>query len=503
MKYVERGLPSQVVAAFRRVGLPVLVTALLWLTSRNSITVGQAITALALLFIPWLSYLHWCQRKNDYLPVFGMISFMYWVYYALALFWGDLTIQMARSAFGREAPPEQLTNALLMSLLGVSCLWLGMKTGIGRIFTPRRLTELVLDGSRRDYLRGVLIVSALLSMAEPSTYLLGPGGRQFIVLSISFIPLLSFAMLFRVYMRGEASRFDKALIFGFLLVRLVVGLSSGWLGSATSIIIICAVTFLAERRRIPRVAVVALVLLTLFFQVGKEEFRKVYWTDQTQASQFDRVSFWVNSSFESWNSALLDPSGDLMRDLLNQSVSRVSLLTQSANVLDQTPEVVPYQNGNLYKYLFITLIPRFVWPDKPSFNEANRFYQVAYGITAEEDLGNVSIGVGVLAEAFISFGWVGVIAIMFLLGVFFDFFQSSFLGRSSGLLMTSLGIASLPQMLGLEAQMATYLGGIVQQVSFSLIVMLPIIRWNQVRQQPKLSAIILRETPTQTLQRSR
>jgi hypothetical protein len=217
----------------------------------------------------------------------------------------------------------------------------------------------------------------------------------------------------------------------------------------------------------------------LFFQVGKEEFRKVYWTEQTKASQLDRVSFWVNASSEKWGNALVDPSGIAMRDLLNKSVSRMSLLTQSANVLEQTPEVVPYQKGELYKYLFVTVIPRFMWPDKPSANEANRFYQVAYGVTDEADLDKVAIGVGVLTEAFINFGWFGVVGVMFLLGVFFDFYQKSFLGSDSGVLMSSLGIALLPQMLGIESQMATYVGGIVQQIFFSLVVLLPVIRWKR------------------------
>jgi hypothetical protein len=120
-----------------------------------------------------------------------------------------------------------------------------------------------------------------------------------------------------------------------------------------------------------------------------------------------------------------------------------------------------------------------MWPDKPSANEANRFYQVAYGVTDEADLDKVAIGVGVLTEAFINFGWFGVVGVMLLLGVFFDFYQKSFLGSDSGVLMSSLGIALLPQMLGIESQMATYVGGIVQQIFFSLVVLLPVIRWKR------------------------
>ncbi|HEY5445042.1 MAG TPA: hypothetical protein VIJ87_11390, partial [Pyrinomonadaceae bacterium] len=45
-----------------------------------------------------------------------------------------------------------------------------------------------------------------------------------------------------------------------------------------------------------------------------------------------------------------------------------------------------------------------------------------------------------------------------------------------GGLMFCIGIAMIPQMIGIEAQMATYLGGILQQVLLTLIVFLPVIR---------------------------
>ena len=122
------------------------------------------------------------------------------------------------------------------------------------------------------------------------------------------------------------------------------------------------------------------------------------------------------------------------------------------------------------------LFRSFVWPDKPSMSEANQYYQVAYGLSTEEDLNRVSISVGLLTEGFINFGWAGVIGIMFLAGIFFDFYQKSFLAITGGALMTGIGVILLPQFLAVESQMAQYVGGIMQQVVVTLIVMLPIIR---------------------------
>jgi hypothetical protein len=274
---------------------------------------------------------------------------------------------------------------------------------------------------------------------------------------------------------------DKFLVAAFLLSRSVSSLSSGWLGSLASIIILCGAAYAAENRRVPRLALFAVIAVILFFQVGKQDFRQTYWTDQARAGQTERVTYWINTSLEKWGESLSDPSGNALRGNLSSILARVGLLAQTGDVLEQTPSIVPYQNGRLYSYLLYTWIPRAVWPDKPSMNEANQFYQVAYGITAEEDLDKVSIAIGFLTEGYMNFGWPGVVLIMFLVGVFLNLYRRLFFTKSAGLILSSLGIVLLPQMLGIESQMAQYVSGIVQQVVFSLLIMLPAIRWKQVR----------------------
>jgi hypothetical protein len=82
-----------------------------------------------------------------------------------------------------------------------------------------------------------------------------------------------------------------------------------------------------------------------------------------------------------------------------------------------------------------------------------------------------------MTEAYISFGWLGVFLIMFLMGLFYSIYQEFFFTTNSGLLMTSMGIALLPQMISIESQMAAYLGGLLQQIFLTLVIFLPVIRW--------------------------
>jgi hypothetical protein len=86
----------------------------------------------------------------------------------------------------------------------------------------------------------------------------------------------------------------------------------------------------------------------------------------------------------------------------------------------------------------------------------------------------------------------GAAGIMFLLGIFCDFYQNAFLGRSAGMLMNGIGIVLLPQMMGVESQLAVYLGGFVQQVSFTLLLLLPVISWIPRERALSLASILAR-----------
>jgi hypothetical protein len=458
---------------------PVAVTLAFWLLSPNDILWLQLLLAFLLLVMPWVAYLNWKKKSDDKLPIFALFAFMYWVYYALALFWGARTPSGVATPSERSVSDTAISWSLGLAVIGISTLWLGMRTGLGRRLAPRRVPELRAGPRTRHYIRLLLVGGALLSLYDNTPYLAGEGGRQVLSMIITIVPLLAFCILFQKLLKGEAEFIDKMLVLGFFTLRLVSGLSSGWLGSFAAIILICAAMFVAERRRIPRFVVLVVILFTLFFQVGKQDFRKEYWKAEIETSKVDRVKFWTEVSLRKWQEAASDSSGSALAEAINSSLSRVSLLTQTANVIELTPSVVPYQYGQLYSYLLVTWVPRAIWPDKPSMSEANQFYQVAYGMSTQEGLEEISIAVGVLTEAYISFGLFGVVGIMFLMGIFYDVYRNLFFLKGSGFLMTGIGIALLPQMLAIESQMAAYLGGVVQQVVFTLLVFLPVFVWRK------------------------
>jgi hypothetical protein len=475
---------SRVYLLLRIILPPALVTGFFFFTSGNTVSFVQFSLALLLMQIPWTLYIRWKKDTEEVLPLAAIITFMYWLYYAVPLFWTDRIVDDRSVPMGREISEAAITFTLLLAALGVSALLLGMELS-KRSIKMKGSSTISLKTRNMNYVRLLLVAVSLLGLSDALPLMLGAGGRQGIAILVTAVPTTAFVILLGSYLKDEATLLDKFLVVFFLGLRLITGLASGWLGSFASLIIICAFVYLAQFRKLPRIVTITAVVFILFFQPGKNEFRRLYWGSQVApASKLERVTFWTETSINKWSEVLSNPNPDSIREALNPSVARVSLLSQAANIIELTPSVVPYQYGQLYSYMVITWIPRFLWPNKPSMNDANRFYQTAYGLSSEDELEGVSIGAGVLAEGFISFGWWGAIGIMFLLGIVLDIYRRFLLSRSSGVFMVAMGIVLLPTMLALELQMAAYLGGILQQVVFTMIIFFPALKFLR----PRLSA---------------
>jgi hypothetical protein len=455
-------------------GVPLVVTGLLWWSSPYEVSPLQGFAAFILAWIPWASYRKWNQGDRREILFFGLIAAMYWTAYALPLFWSHHAVSL--SGGNHELSEGSLTNCLYLSVTGVLALLAGTKVA-GRLrWSPSVSMDVSTSPVRWQYLRVTLVFSFLLRLFVPIDAL-GPEGRQILGNLETILPAVGFAILFRYFLRGKVSGLDRLLVLGYIAVALVLGISSGWLGSFVGLGVLCTAVYVYERHKLPLAAVVMFAFGILVFQPAKKLFRDRYWREQSQAGNMEKAAFWLKTSWQMWSGAVTDSSGRTAKDLAENTLNRFSLLQQTANVMEVTPGVVPYQYGQLYSYIAVTLIPRFVWPDKPSINDANRWYQVSYRLSSRNELRGVSIAVGTLAESYINFGWFGPLLVMFPLGFFLGYFERVFLRHTSGLLLNSLGAALLPGFLGIESQLGQYLGGLAQQIAIALLVLVPVLKF--------------------------
>jgi O-antigen polysaccharide polymerase Wzy len=449
---------------------PVFVTALLGYLSSYQISLAQEALAFFLCWMPWTSYRRWLHGKRDSIPLFALLSSMFWLAYAVPLFWAQ---HVVTGVFGRRVLTEAfITQAMLLGVMGVVCLWLGIKVARISQWFPKVSRDVSSNPSKLTYLRVVFVFGTLVKVFVPINAL-GDGGRQILANFENIVPVVSFAVFVRHYLRGTLRTSDKILVFGYASVATIVGISSGWLGSAVNLGLVFIVIYVYEKRRFPLAAVLAVIPLILFFQPAKSMFRERYWARESTDTSTERVSYWVENSWRLWNDAISSHDNEQLRELSNSTLSRFDLLRQTAQVIEFTPSRVPYQYGSLYSYMAVTFIPRYFWPDKPSVNDANRWYQVRYGLTDPENLSVVSIAVGTVAESYINFGWFGPVLVIFPLGIFLGSFERIFLHSDSGVFFSCLGAVLLPQLLTIEAQMAQYVAGLVQQIGLVLLVLVP------------------------------
>jgi hypothetical protein len=457
-------------------GAPLIITLILWVSSPYDTTAPQVAAVFILTWFPWAAYQKWLRGPKETIPLFALISAMYWLAYVLPLFWTKHEINLITG--GHQLSENSITQSLYLVVFGLAALWIGMATaGRWRFMESFRL-DIHPSPSRWRYLRVLLVAAVSLRIAVPINTL-GGGGRQFLSAMEIIIPSVAFVILLRYYLRGTAVQADKLLLAAYVAIALVVGIASGWLASFAGLAVMAAAVYVYERRRPPLVAIMLIIPIILFLQPGKEKFRLQYWRAGASESYIERFNFWMYSSWSEWEHTLVDPEGGKSKNLADETLGRISLLQQTANVIESTPDRIPYQNGRLYSYMFVTFIPRVFWPDKPSVNDSNRWYQVAYRLTSRYSLNGVSIAVGYLPESYINFGWFGPPVVMFGLGILLGLFHKVFLCPRSGLLLNSVGVSLLPGLLPVDPQLSQYIAGLGQQIAVALIAFSPMFNLGQ------------------------
>jgi hypothetical protein len=456
-------------------GVPLIVTGLLWATSANQLSPTQIFCAFLLCWIPWAAYQPWSRGDRQDLPLFAMLATMYWIAYAVPLFWSEHGIGMVTGF--HILSEDAITKALYLAFGSVIALWVGMKLAKRWQRPPSIHLDVPENPWRWSYLRLALVASTIFSVFVSVPAPDNPW-RQVIVNMQVIIPNVIFVIFLRHYLRGKAIGIDKLLLTAYFLIILIRGLSTGWLANFAGLAVICMAAYLYEKRRLPVRAIIVVLPIVLFLQPGKAKFREQYWKSdagsQGSVQSFgERTGFWIEASAKAWAHALSDPSGEGFKALSSQTLARVSLLQQTANVVELTPSQIPYQHGWMYSYLLVTFVPRFIWPDKPSASKANAWYPLAYHLILPSY--DVGIASGTATETYINFGWLGPPLVMSCLGVFLGLLEKILLRAKSGLLLSSIGVALLPGLLMIESHMAVYVAGLIQQIFFALIVLLPVL----------------------------
>ncbi|MBC8029372.1 MAG: O-antigen polysaccharide polymerase Wzy [Pyrinomonadaceae bacterium] len=304
--------------------------------------------------------------------------------------------------------------------------------------------------------------------------------------------LVVIAILGWLYYGRKESRIYGVWLYGLLLVAAMRGISSGSLEEAVVPVGVFFVVKWLYTGRVPIAPILATAALVVFLSPVKSDYRQRAWLgedpDLAEQSSLTRGRLWIEQATEYWADTLAGNRN--LAEATSSAASRADFIHQVAYIYSMTPSVVPYQYGKTYSFFLVSFIPRIVWPDKPTSGSANSFYAVTYGVTSEEGAKTTTFGVSILGEAFMNFGWAGVVLIMLLQGILIGAMQHSFGGKVSGPGGQAVFLCFFVYFLnGIGSSAEIMFGGILQNLILGYLLLL----W--ARQKPSKSTV----TRTRTL----
>jgi hypothetical protein len=238
----------------------------------------------------------------------------------------------------------------------------------------------------------------------------------------------------------------------FALAGLAFNVVINWMGfflvAGLFYLIAALIGYCLTARRFPWGSIAVMVGIVAVLHVGKGEMRARYWYED--ANFGDSISLQqMPSRTVEWIGIGLQTmfSGEVQADILE----RASLLNIILRAQRDTPEQIDFLNGETYAFLPSVLLPRFLVPDKPTSQVAMDLLNIRYGILTREGAASTAVGWGLIAEAYVNFGYAGIFACGFLIGLLCGGLARWTADAGAIALPTLIGIAVLMILLNMEA----------------------------------------------------
>lgn len=440
----------------------------------TEIHTSTALLGLAIVWIGLLpSVLHLSKPSHERLPC-PLFAFTGVFYAALFGFPTFLTEGIRSPAngkiqfFGGHFIDAVQPEAQILVLAGLGCLWIGyhgIRAMIGVRLPRFRLPDISYAVPPSFPLRVQILLWALgiahiIYLAVPQFHawpslgqLLKPAG------------LLVFAGFYVLWHRRQLPRWQAFVVFGIgLPIELLLLLKTGFLFGIAMIAVLYVVLRTWLHGRPPWLFMIAVpILLTLAYPVGGSGFRQIVWHTQPNISPIEAAKEYGHVLVNFYRGRLnrlisKDAPGtepDREPTVYASAIRRISHINLMSYVVERTPLEIPYWQGETYKPLLTSWIPRIVWSDKPR-EIAGYSFAVRYGLIEPHETWQ-SVNLPWIVEMYINFGRTGVLVSMALVGILTMFLERFF---------------SRPDMTPIEAVigMAIILPLFFQESNFSLMV---------------------------------
>ena len=347
------------------------------------------------------------KREAALLPLMQLHGLFYSLIFGLPVFSSKMNWSRVNSAV--------ITDALVLTILGLICLYLGYYASSGlysKTLRPIRfLNQVSLE--RKISIAWILYAMNMLLQLVPALGSLPSLGQLSTPLSY-----LSTGLLFLLALDKVVSKKHLALLTAAIVFSLIIKLLSGSLAQAVFLLVFLGILYWGNRRTLPWSFIFIGCFIAIMLNPIKANYREYTRAvvDSAPKSYLYKAEMFYKAAYDHYANDNYIPSNGI--DMV--VVDRIGhSITAFADVIAMTPEQVPYWLGGSYQTLWTSFIPRLFWPNKPQATIGNEFGH-RYNQLGVYD-SSTSHNLPWLPEFYANFGTFGVVFGMFSVGVLFRF----------------------------------------------------------------------------------
>ena len=322
-------------------------------------------------------------------------------------------------------------QALALIFVGLSSLWIGYILTFNGLIKKQPKPISYSKNLNLSVTIAIWFVLWLAVTLSVPLNLLGWGGTAIGVWSnyLAFVQVLyltaSAALL--IYHFRNPSIFGWVWLILALLSNIICSVAIGSRGAVYYFIYVFIIAYFATGKYKWKWLVAGVI--TLFVLIPAASWLRGEFPQNTAISANERFS----TTYQALMGAIDRPIGDSYSQVVNLYAIRQGGLFQiTASVMRQHPAIQPFVGGEMLSEFAIGLVPRVIWPSKPTGVSNLYSISTSYADTPTE---YAFSDIGIFADSYRTGGWIVVVVIFLLLGCFLGwlYWRGPFLGDNANI----------------------------------------------------------------------
>jgi hypothetical protein len=346
--------------------------------------------------------LRWLQRNDSAYPLLEVLQLIMVPFYAVPL----LTEHAAVTIY----PESVLIDAAWVVLVfQIACAFGGMMADRRPADIPGGVwwTDELLPEKNLHFTSYTLVLTTVWFALSAFTHWV-PAELAGTLRAVFFgIGIISGFIQARLWGSGQLDRSQKINLTVNIVLQILLNSLGLVLVNSLIILLLVLVGYFSTARRLPWLACLIALPVFALMHGGKHKMREIYWGEQGHDVSLSEVP----AFYREWFSYGLASGGKIAGsddDSGHSSLfDRASLFQIVCYTIDTVPEHTPYLDGTTYSYVLPQVVPRFIWPDKPSPNDSVKVLSIRLGMLTEEQTETTSIAYGLIAESYANYGFYG------------------------------------------------------------------------------------------------